>query len=245
MKTLIIIQARMTSTRLPGKVLKSVLGKSLLEYQLERLGRVCNIEGLVVATTTNKADQPIVALCQSLNVPIFRGSQADVLSRYYEAALAHGADLVVRVTSDCPLIDPAVVSEVIGFYQAHPDAYDYVSNTLDRTYPRGLDVEVFSFKVLEQAHREAAQADEREHVTPFIYRHPQRFRMAQVRQPADHSAERWTVDTPEDFELIRCILEALYPKNPKFDQADVLALLEAHPHWRALNAGIEQKLVLG
>jgi spore coat polysaccharide biosynthesis protein SpsF len=245
MKTLIVIQARMTSTRLPGKILKPVLGKTLLEYQLERLARVNNADGLVIATTTNETDQPIVDLCNALAVPVSRGSEADVLSRYYEAAMAHQADVVVRVTSDCPLIDTAVVSEIIGFYLAHADEYDYVSNTLDRTYPRGLDTEVFSFKLLEQAHREAIQPDEREHVTPFIYRNPQRYRLHQVKQSVDHSAERWTVDTPEDFELIRRILEALYPQNPTFGQADVLALLDVHRDWRALNATIEQKMVLG
>lgn len=245
MKTLIIIQARMTSTRLPGKILKPVLGKTLLEYQLERLAQVSNADGIVVATTTNETDQPIVDLCNALAVPVSRGSEADVLSRYYEAAMAHQADIVVRVTSDCPLIDSAVVSEIIGFYQAHADEYDYVSNTLVRTYPRGLDTEVFPFKLLEQAHREAIQPDEREHVTPFIYRNPHRYRLHQVKQSVDHSAERWTVDTSEDFELIRRILEALYPQNPTFGQTDVLALLDAHPDWRALNATIEQKMVLG
>ena len=245
MKTLIIIQARMTSTRLPGKVLKPVLAKTLLEHQLERLKRVTNADGFVVATTTNETDQPIVDLCNALGVPVSRGPEGDVLARYYEASKAHQADVVVRVTSDCPLIDPAVVAEVIGFYQSHTAAYDYVSNTLERTYPRGLDVEVFPFSLLEKAHREATQAEEREHVTPFIYRRPQQFRIYQVQQSPSHAHERWTVDTPEDFELIRRVLEALYPEKPQFLQADVLALLDAHPDWRALNAEIEQKKVFG
>jgi spore coat polysaccharide biosynthesis protein SpsF len=243
LKTVIIIQARMTSTRLPGKVLKPVLRKTLLEHQLERLKRVLNADGIVVATTTNEADQPIVELCNQLQIPVSRGSESDVLSRYYEAALAHQADVVVRVTSDCPLIDPAVVSEVIGYYHAHWVEYDYVSNTLERTYPRGLDVEVLPFSLLAQAHREASAPEEREHVTPFIYRRPAQFRIYQVRQSPSHADERWTVDTPEDFELIRRILEALYPDNPAFTQADVLQVLDAHPDWRALNAEIEQKKV--
>jgi len=243
MKTLIIIQARMTSTRLPGKVLKQVLGKSLLEFQLERLKAVPNANGLVVATTTNTTDQPIVDLCQTLQVPVYRGSETDVLTRYYEAASFHQADIVVRVTSDCPLIDPDIVAEVIGFYQTHRDQYDYVSNTLDRTYPRGLDVEVFSFNALEQAYREATQADEREHVTPYIYRHPEQFKIYQMKQAEDHANERWTVDTPEDFELIKRILEVLYSTNIHFRQADVLALLDTHPDWRNLNADIPQKAV--
>lgn len=245
MKKLIIIQARMTSTRLPGKVLKTVLGKTLLEHQVERLQRVPHADGLVMATTVNETDQPIVDLCETLNIPVFRGSETDVLSRYYEAGRLYEADVVVRVTSDCPLIDPAVVNEVIGFYLAHPDEYDYVSNTLDRTYPRGLDTEVFPFSLLEQAHREATQPEEREHVTPFIYRHPERFRLHQIKQSPSHAEERWTVDTAEDFELVRRILEVLYPTQPDFSQADVLALLDVYPDWRALNAEIMQKPVLG
>jgi len=243
MKTLIIIQARMTSTRLPGKVLKQVLGKSLLEFQLERLKAVLNADDLVVATTTNATDQPIVDLCQTIQVPVYRGSETDVLARYYEAAATNQADIVVRVTSDCPLIDPDIVAEVIGFYQTRQDQYDYVSNTLDRTYPRGLDVEVFSLNALEQAYREATQADEREHVTPYIYRHPEQFKIDQIKQAEDHANERWTVDTPEDFELIKRILEALYSTKPNFRQADVLALLDTHPDWRTLNADIPQKAV--
>jgi spore coat polysaccharide biosynthesis protein SpsF len=242
--TVIIVQARMTSTRLPGKILKPVLGKSLLEYQIERLHRVHQANALCVATTVNDSDEPVVTLCQTLKIPTFRGSEADVLGRYYGAAQAAQADAVVRVTSDCPLIDPAIVDEVITTYLQRAEHVDYVSNTLERTYPRGLDVEIFPFNVLEQAHREATQPEEREHVTPFIYRHPERYRIAQVKQVMDHSIERWTVDTPEDFELIRRVIEALYPNTPEFNQTDVLALLDTHPDWRAINADVEQKAIL-
>ncbi|HBQ25201.1 MAG TPA: acylneuraminate cytidylyltransferase, partial [Syntrophomonas sp.] len=168
MKTIIIVQARMTSTRLPGKVLKEVLGKPLLEYQIERLRQVRLADELVIATTTNDTDQPIVELCEHLGGAYYRGSEEDVLSRYYEAATQFKADAVVRVTSDCSLIDPGVMDEVIGLYINNRDNYDYVSNTLERTYPRGLDTEVFSMAALEKAYKEAGEQPDREHVTLFM-----------------------------------------------------------------------------
>ncbi len=242
MKTVIIVQARMTSTRLPGKVLKPILGKPMLTYQIERLQRVSRADELVIATTTNAADEPIVSLCHDMTVPVFRGSEEDVLSRYYEAAAEHQAEVVVRITSDCPLIDPAVVDTVIDFYLSYRSEYDYVSNTLERTYPRGMDCEVFPFSVLETAAREATLPPDREHVTPFVYRQPQRFRLANVAYHEDKSHLRWTVDTPEDFQLIARMMEALYPTNPLFTLEDCLALIDRHPEWTALNAHVEQKV---
>lgn len=243
MKIIIISQARMTSTRLPGKVLKEVLGKSLLEYHIERLLQVELADKLVIATTTNDTDQPIVELCEKLGVAYYRGSEEDVLSRYYEAAAQFGADVVIRVTSDCPLIDPGVVDKVIGMYIDNRDTYDYVSNALKRTYPRGLDTEVFSMATLEKAYKEAREQPEREHVTPYVYRHPELFRLANCGGSADYSQHRWTVDTPEDFELIRLILEELYPVNERFTWLDVLELLSKHSEWVEINAGVEQKEV--
>ena len=216
MKTVIIDQARMTSTRLPGKVMKEVLGKPLLEYQIERLKRANEADQLVIATTTNDTDQPIVELCKRLGVAYYSGSEEDVLSRYYEAATEFGADVVVRVTSDCPLIDPAVVDKVIKHYKDNWDKYDYVSNTLTRTYPRGLDTEVFSYKVLQEAFFNAKEQSEREHVTPYICWHPERYRLGNVFHHENQSQHRWTVDTPEDFELIKLILQELYPVSNKF-----------------------------
>jgi spore coat polysaccharide biosynthesis protein SpsF len=241
MKTLIIVQARMTSTRLPGKVLKKILGKTLLEYLVERLRRVTLADGFVIATTTNDTDEPIVEMCRRLQVPCTRGSELDVLSRYYEAACLHEADVVVRVTSDCPLIDPVVIDRAIRFYQEHRSQYDYVSNALTQSYPYGMATEVFSFKALEEAHCEATAEPEREHVTPFLYTHPERYRVGHVVHPKNISHHRWTVDTPEDFELVRRITEALYPGKPEFDMQDVLALLEKHPDWVELNAHVHQK----
>ncbi len=244
MSTAIIVQARMGSTRLPGKIMKKVLGKPLLEYQLERLLRVKQADQVIIATTDNGEEQPIVDLCQRLGVPYFRGPEHDVLARYYSAASQFGADVVVRITSDCPLIDPAVVDKVIGYYLAHQAEYDYVSNTFsNRTYPRGMDTEVFSFRALKEAHKEATDQAEREHVTLFIVWRPDRFRIKNLPYEKDYSHYRWTVDTPEDFALIEKIITALYPVNPHFTLEDCLKLIEENPEWTKINAHIKQKPV--
>lgn len=241
MKTVIIVQARMTSTRLPGKVLKEVLEKPLLEYQIERLKRADRVDEIVIATTTNVTDQPILDLCNRLSIPYYRGSEDDVLARYYGAAMEHNADVIVRVTSDCPVIDPRVISSIIEFYIENRTQYDYVSNSLKRTYPRGMDTEVFSFHCLQESFREAQATAEREHVTPFIYNTPSRFRLANVAYTEDQSKYRLTVDTPEDYELIRRIIEELYPLNNKFTLEDILQLFQKNSDWFLINSHIEQK----
>jgi spore coat polysaccharide biosynthesis protein SpsF len=239
MTTLIIVQARMTSTRLPGKVLLPLAGEPMLTRLVERLRRVQRADGIVVATTTNATDDPIAVLCEQLCVPCHRGSEHDVLSRYADAARLHGADVVVRITSDCPLIDPALIDRVIA---THEDGdSDYVSNMLPATWPYGMAVEVFSAAALAQAHAEATQPAEREHVTPFIYWHPERYRLRNVDSPVDLSHHRWTVDTSEDYELVRRLFETLYPTHPLFTQGDILEVLDAHPDWLLLNQHIQQK----
>ncbi|MGD0622022.1 MAG: glycosyltransferase family protein [Thermacetogeniaceae bacterium] len=241
MKTVIIVQARMTSTRLPKKILLPVLNKPLLEYQVERLRRVRLCDDLVIATTENKTDDPVVELCRMLQVPYFRGPEEDVLARYFGAALEFEADTVVRITSDCPLIDPEIIDKVIDAFNGHGDRFDYVSNSLKRTYPRGMDTEVLPFNVLKEAYVEAVAAEEREHVTPFIYLRPGRYRLGSVVNDVDHANYRLTVDTREDFELIKLLIEKLYPSNPLFNLQDILGLLLANPEWAAINSHIEQK----
>lgn len=241
MKTVIISQARMTSTRLPGKILKEALGKPLLAYQLERLKRVGNADLVMIATTTNATDDIVAEFCAGLNVPCFRGSENDVLARYYHAAHEYNAEIVVRVTSDCPLIDPDIVSAVIERYKGGQQQYDYVANILVRTYPRGLDTEVFSFRALAEAYNEAYLPAHREHVTPFIHSQPGRYRLGSVENIVDHSKYRWTVDTPEDFALIKAIIETVYPQNPRFTMEDCLAAYRRHPEWLEINSHIEQK----
>src|SRR5208282_4154028 len=243
MRTVIINQARMSSTRLPGKVLKEVLSRPLLDYQIERLRRSTLTHELVVATTTNPADDALVDYCRTRDVPVFRGSEQDVLARYYLAAVEHRAEAVVRVTADCPIIDPEVVDRVVSRFLGMANGVDYVSNTQVRTYPRGMDTEVFAFDALRRAHREASLDYEREHVTPYLYRHPEVFRIEQVVHPVDLSAHRWTVDTAEDFELVRRIIEGLYQRNSCFGLADIVAFVVAHPSLMKINAHVVQKVL--
>ena len=240
-KVVIIIQARMGSTRLPGKILKSVLQKTLLEYEVERLKRIKTPHQIVVATTTDKKDDAVEELCKKIKVETFRGSESDVLSRYFEAAKRFKANVVVRITADCPLIEPEIVDQAIQIFLQSATSAAYVSNTIHRTFPRGLDVEVFSFEALKNAHENAKDQADREHVTPFIKRHTDLPNLKNILNDKDFSHYRWTVDTPEDFELIKRVLEALYPRNPNFHLNDVLKLLDLHPEWPKLNAHIEQK----
>lgn len=237
----IIVQARMGSTRLPGKVLKTVLGKTLLAHMVERLRRVRNADSVIIATTVEPADDAIVAECARLGVLCTRGSEDDVLDRYHAAAKTVKADVVVRCTSDCPVIDPELVEELIARFLAAGDR-DYGSNAaIDRTYPRGLDAEICTFAALETANKESTSAFEREHVLEFLLVRPQRFKQLSLTHREDLSRHRWTVDTPEDFELVKRILESLYPKDARFTWTDVLALLDAHPDWPLLNAHVKQK----
>jgi len=241
MKTVIITQARMTSTRLPGKVMKKVLGKPLLEYHIERLKRVRTADEIIVATTNNDIDDVIVTLARKLNVCYYRGSEEDVLLRYYEAAKEAKADVVVRVTSDCPLIDPEIVDMSIRFYLDNVERYDYVSNTIKRTYPRGMDTEVFDVCVLNDVHERVKSPVDREHVTRYIYTHPEQYRLGYILHEEDLSNHRWTVDTDEDFRLIRKIIEELYPEKPCFSMKDCLALLQKYPEWVQINSNVRQK----
>lgn len=237
----VLVQARMGSTRLPGKVMRQVLGRPLLDFQIERLRQARLPHGIRILTTTEQSDEPIIAFCQKKGLAYFRGPEEDVLDRYYQAAKKAKLDAIVRVTADCPLIDPDILDHAIDVYLSAFPAYDYVSNGLERTFPRGLDVEVFSFQSLEKAYREAKEPEEREHVTPYLYRHPERFHLKNISHSPALDRYRWTVDTPEDFELIRLILEHLYPLNPRFRLQDVLTLLDRHPEWNTINAHIEQK----
>lgn len=237
----IIVQARMGSERLPGKVMKAVLGKPLLGYLIDQLQRVSKADKVVIATSTSANEAPIVDYCASRGIACFRGSLLDVLDRYDKAAEEHGATTIVRICSDCPLIDPAIVDQVIGYYLDHQPDYDYVSNCLERTYPRGQDVEVFSRQTLTTAAREAKLPEEREHVTPFLYRHPERFRLGSVKGAKDYSALRWVVDTPNDLALITKLLEAVVPHHLHFGMQDVLEVLRRHPEWGEINAHVKQK----
>ena len=241
MTVLAIIQARMGSTRLPGKILKQVNGKPLLAYQLARVKKSKCIDKIVIATTTDKRDDLIVEFCEKYDMEYYRGSETDVLARYYETAEKFGGDIIVRLTSDCPLIDPNIIDKTIQYYIKHSSDYDYVSNTIKRTYPRGLDTEVFSVNALNKSYKEATLEKDREHVTAYMYSNSQTFSIGYISHSQDFSEHRWTVDTIEDFLLIELILKNLYIANKTFYMIDVIELLDKYPDWVQLNAHIEQK----
>ena len=222
-----ILQARMSSTRLPGKVMKSVAGRPMLERQIERLRRCSTLDRLIVATSDDASDDPLAQFLQTIGVETFRGSLHDVLGRYVGAVEALGVNgPVVRLTADCPLADPEIVDACVRL-QARLDV-DYASNAQRRTYPRGLDVECFNLDALLAAGREATDPYDREHVTPFLYRNPERFSQGDLVQDRDESALRWTVDTPEDFAFVERVYAALYPTKPDFSSADIRTLPFSH-----------------
>jgi len=234
-----IIQARMTSARLPGKVLREVLGKPLIEYELERLRAVQEIGELIVATTVNGSDDAVVALYERLGVKAYRGSESDVLSRFHEAASLAGADVVVRFTADCPLIDPSFASSVIADF-LNDGALDYMGTDYE-SVPRGMDTEVFTFQALGRAYKEGLSKPDREHVTWYIHKNPDKFRVSRRGLPEKLGAYRLTVDTPEDFSLIEEIITSLYPADKNFTLGDIISLLDSNPELRAINGDIKQK----
>jgi spore coat polysaccharide biosynthesis protein SpsF len=237
-KVVAIIQARMGSTRLPGKVLKDLCGETVLARVVNRTRRATLLNEVVVATSVQPADDAIVQECGRLSVACFRGDEADVLDRYYRAAEKFSADAIVRITSDCPLIDPEVSDKTIrAFLDQHPD---YASNVLQRSYPRGLDTEVMTFAALQSAQREARDPYQREHVTPFLYQHPDRFRLVSVTGDRDYSHYRWTLDTREDLEFLRAVY-ARRAEAPDPAWQDVLRILEGEPDLAAINEHVKQK----
>ncbi|WP_078378901.1 cytidylyltransferase domain-containing protein [Sutcliffiella halmapala] len=241
MKVAAIIQARMGSSRLPGKILKTINGKTLLEYQIERVRQAKAINQIIIATTVKESEEPILKLCKEMKIEYYRGSEEDVLSRYYETAQKFGVDVIVRLTSDCPIIDPEVIDKVVNYYIDNRKEVDYVSNTLERTYPRGMDTEVFSFKALKKAYNEAILPWEKEHVTAYFYNNPNFFILRGIKSDQDYQSYRWTVDTEEDFQLIRNILCELYNIKKHFLLKDIVDILSDHPEWSKINAHIEQK----
>jgi spore coat polysaccharide biosynthesis protein SpsF len=242
MRRVIVVQARMTSTRLPGKVLMDLEGRPLLERELERLARCTRAEEVMLAVTTNAADDPLVALADRLGLRWYRGSEDDVLSRYAGAAADADADLVVRVTSDCPLIDPQETDAVIAALEERAVEADYASNRLEPHLPRGLDVEVLWRDVLDRMNRMATSRPAREHVTWFCYaERPDLFSLHAVRRPVDAHDLRWTVDTAADLALVRRLYADLDLAERSVPLADVIAHVRAHPEIAALNAHVEQK----
>lgn len=230
-----VLQARMSSRRLPGKVLAPVAGAPMLARQVERLRRCRRLDALVLATSADESDDPLAAAAERLALAVSRGALDDVLDRVHRAASAYAPDHVVRLTGDCPLADPDVIDACIELHVA--GAHDYTSNIHPPTWPDGLDVEVLTRATLETAWREAREPVEREHVTWFVHQRPQRFRPGNLEAGRDLSHLRWTVDEPEDLELVRAVYDALYdPASPVFTTDDVLDLLERRPDIATLNS---------
>lgn len=235
MKNLLIIQARTGSNRLPNKVLMELCGKPMLEHIIERVKICQNVDHIIVATTVKDNDAAIVALCEKMGIECYRGSEEDVLDRYYQAACAHMPDNVIRVTADCPLIDSVLIDDIIAIHIKGD--YDYTSNTLVETYPDGLDVEVFKFNALEKAWKEATLASEREHVTPYI-KFKGEFTRHSVERSPSLAEKRWTVDTDKDFQVVSQIYNALYMDKQYFGTEEILQFIDKNKEIEMINFDI-------
>ncbi len=242
-RTVAIIQARMGSSRLPGKVMLEIAGQPMLTHVVRRARQAASLDGVVVATTTDPGDDPVADYCRSHEILFYRGDPQDVLDRYYQTAKTFDAREIVRLTADCPLIDPSVIDLVVKRFR-HNNV-DFAANRLPppwhRTYPIGLDIEVCTFAALERAWQEADQPHQREHVTPYLYEEPDRFKILLVDHEPDYGNHRWTVDTVEDLALVREIFARFSPEED-FSWTAVLALLEREPSLAAINANVRHKI---
>jgi spore coat polysaccharide biosynthesis protein SpsF len=241
-----IVQARMGSTRLPGKVLEDIAGKPMLLWVVERVRRAETVDSVVIATTTEAGDDQVVKCCEENGIPFFRGENEDVLQRYLSAAREFRADVVLRITADCPLMDPKVIDKTVDAFLEHYPEVDFVSNRgsdrIRRTYPIGMDVEVMTVGALERAGREATKDFQREHVTPFLYQQAGSLRTLSVDSDGDYGSLRWTVDTAEDLAFVRQIYSR-FPGQEDFGMQEILDLLAREPDLAKINAGVEQKSI--
>lgn len=236
-KASIIIQARMGASRLPDKVLLPLAGKPVLEHVIRRCQHAKYVDRVIVATTVSERDLAVVHFASGMGVGVFCGSESDVLDRYYQVARLLNFQHVVRVTADCPAIDPNIIDRIISEY--FNGDFDYVSNTLQETYPDGQDVEVLSFTALQRAWQDARLSSEREHVTPYIFKNNFFKTMNVVHQP-NLSQHRWTLDEPRDFQKLTAVFEALYSQDPFFSMEAILDFLAAHPDIDRLNSSIRR-----
>ena len=228
----IVIQARMSSSRLEGKVMLPILDEPLLYRMIERVKQIKHSVNIVVATTTEKKDYEIVQLCHDKNITFYRGDLNNLLDRHYQVGLTTGADIVIKIPSDCPLIDPEIIDKVIDFYLDNSNKYDFVSNLHPATYPDGNDVELMTFNTLEKAWKEAKKPFELEHTTPYFWDNPDKFRIGNVEWETgfDYSmSHRFTIDYEADYQFIKRVYEELYAKNPKFNLDNILDLIALKP----------------
>ncbi len=238
-KVVIVVQARMSSTRLPGKILKPILGKSLLSRMIERLQMIRHTATIVIATSDAEQDDIIETEATAIGVPCFRGSLNNCLDRHYQAGKKYDADVVIKIPSDCPLIDPRIIDLVLDYYFEHEGEYDFVNNLHPATWPDGNDVEIMTMACIEKAWKEASRPLELEHTTPYIWENPDKFRIANIAWPSglDYSmSHRFTIDYPEDYEFINRVFEELYAQKPDFSCEDILNLLDQQPDIYQINA---------
>ncbi len=228
----------MGSTRLPGKVMKILSGKPMLWHIVSRLNHSKKIKKIIIATTDKKEDRVIAKFAEEIGIDFYCGSEEDVLDRYYQCANFFNVDHIVRITADCPIIDHMIVDKLIDLYQTQK--CDYASNTINPTYPDGLDAEVFSFQSLKKAWKEANKPSEREHVTPYIYNHPEFFKIENYADDVDHSDMRWVVDEEADYKFIYEVYKNLYKEGKIFYLNDVLKLLSKHPELKEINKHIKR-----
>jgi spore coat polysaccharide biosynthesis protein SpsF len=243
-KVVAIIQARMSSSRLPGKVMQLIGGRPMLQWVVERARLAACVDEVMVATTTDPSDDTLFNFCRRNSYPLYRGSLYDVLDRFYNAALVSKAQIVVRITADCPLLDPGLLDETVSLLVR--ENADFAANRLPppwkRTFPIGLDIEVVKFAALERAWKEAKESFEREHVMPYLYDLKDRFKVSILDNDTDHGSLRWTVDTPEDLEKIRKIVDFL-PTDHPFSWKDILEVSRRHPEIEELTNGIKHKSI--
>jgi len=235
---LAILQARVSSTRLPGKVLKPILGMPMIFRQIERLKHAKKIDKLIVATSTDSSDDQLAIACQEFGIECYRGNLNDVLDRFYGAAEQDKPEHVVRLTGDCPLADPEIIDRVIEHHLQ--GKYDYTSNTIEPTYPDGLDAEIMTYSCLQHMRDKAKKQSEREHVTLFIYNNKKKFNIGSVKNNIDLSQLRWTVDEPEDFMLVEAIYQDLYCKNSLFLTNEILCLIADNQKLKDINVSFNR-----
>lgn len=243
MRRVATIEARMTSSRLPGKILRDLIGKPLLERLVERARKAKLVDEVVVATTTNPQDDAVESWARKVGISIYRGSEEDVLLRVLEAARFYKADIIVELTGDCPLLDPVLIDQVIDAYLEGD--FDYVSNNKERSFARGFDVQVFSRDVLEEVNRLTDDPADHEHVSLYIYEHPERYKLHTLKAPAELFSPdtRLCVDTLDDFQVVESIYKSLYAANPAFDAYAIMNFLKANPEIARINSDVKQRPV--
>jgi spore coat polysaccharide biosynthesis protein SpsF len=241
MKIGIIIQARMGSSRFPGKILKKINNISLLELQYRRLINSKKTNKIIIATSNKAIDNCIEELCIELDIPCFRGSENNVLDRYYQAAKSYDIDTIIRSNGDCPFIDFAEIDKLIEIWESNYPKYDYISNILEETFPLGMHIEIFTICALKKALNENLSKEDLEHVTPYLYRNPEKFNLLSVRNKEDLSNYRWTIDYPEDLKFVEEIYKRLGTDNSLFSMKDIINLLQVEPELTKINSKYKKK----